>query len=73
MLEVTDMHKTITFAVDTKYEDPFQETFTFEQLGIEEQLSDIEMKKQIDFIFKNWVCHRLNISYSIVIETEKDG
>ncbi len=66
------MYKTITFAVDTKYKDPIQETFTFEQLGIDEQLSDIEMKKQIDFIFKNWVSNRLNISYSIVIETETD-
>lgn len=66
------MFKTITFAVDTKYNDPIQETFTFEQLGIDEQLSDIERKKQIDFIFKNWVSDRLNISYSIVIETETD-
>ncbi|MEA0562506.1 hypothetical protein AB1J28_11195 [Lysinibacillus irui] len=66
------MYKTITFAVDTKYNDPIQETFTFEQLGIDEQLSDIEMKKQIDFIFKNWVSDRLNISHSIVIETETE-
>ncbi|MEA0553231.1 hypothetical protein U1P98_22180 [Lysinibacillus irui] len=66
------MYKTITFAVDTKYNDPIQETFTFEQLGIDEQLSDIEMKKQIDYIFKNWVSDRLNISHSIVIETETE-
>ncbi|WDV08878.1 MULTISPECIES: hypothetical protein [Lysinibacillus] len=41
------MYKTITFAVDTKYNNPIQETFTFEQLGIDEQLSDIEMKNKL--------------------------
>lgn len=44
------------------------ETFSFEQLGINEQLPSDEIKKQIDHLFKNWVCDRLNLSYSIVVE-----
>jgi len=66
------MCKTITFAVDTKYEDRIQETFTFEQLELDNDLPSDEMNKQIELIFKNWVCDRLTISYSIVIETLND-
>ncbi len=66
------MNKTITFMVDTKYEDRIQETFTFEELGIDENMHTEEVKKEIDKIFESWVCDRLNISYSIVIEMGKD-
>lgn len=48
-----------------------QETFSFEQLGINEQLPSDEIKKQIDHLFKNWVCDRLNVSSSIVLEEDK--
>lgn len=64
------MSKIITFAFNTKYKEQIQETFSFEQLGINEQLPSDEMKKQIDQLFENWVCDRLNLSYSIVIEEE---
>lgn len=48
-----------------------QETFSFEQLGMNEQLPSDEIKKQIDHLFKNWVCDRLNLSSSIVLEEDK--
>lgn len=48
-----------------------QETFSFEQLGINEQLPSDEIKKQMDHLFKNWVCDRLNLSSSIVLEEDK--
>jgi hypothetical protein len=71
-LEDTLLNKTVTFAVDTKYQDRIRETFTFEELGIDENMDTEEVKKEIDKIFKAWVYDRLNISYSIVIETGKD-
>ena len=63
-----NVSKLITFTFNTKYTDQIQETFSFEQLGINEQLPSDEIKKQIDHLFKNWVCDRLNLSYSIVVE-----
>ena len=66
------MSNTVTFTVDTKYEDRIQETFTFKQLGIDEKMHSDEVKNKIDSIFKAWVSYRLNISYSIVIEMEDD-
>ncbi|MEY2355871.1 hypothetical protein [Lysinibacillus capsici] len=48
-----------------------QETFSFEQLGMNEQLPSDEIKKQMDHLFKNWVCDRLNLSSSIVLEEDK--
>lgn len=62
------MNKTVTFTVDTKYEDRIQETFTFEELGIDENMHTEEVKKKIDKIFEAWVTSRLNISYSIIIQ-----
>ena len=62
------MRKTVTFSVSTKYKDSMEtETFTFEELGINEDMDDTEVKKIIDEIFQAWVWDRLNISYSIVI------
>lgn len=48
-----------------------QETFSFEQLGINEQLPSDKIKKQMDHLFKNWVCDRLNLSSNIVVEEDK--
>lgn len=42
------MSKLITFTFNTKYTDQIQETFSFEQLGVNEQLPSDETKKQID-------------------------
>ncbi|PLR68870.1 hypothetical protein CYJ36_06925 [Bacillus sp. UMB0893] len=65
------MGKTVTFSVGTKYEDSKQtETFTFEKLGIDEDMDETKLKKVIDDIFQAWVWDKLNISYSIVIDGE---
>ncbi|GKU84129.1 hypothetical protein [Niallia sp. NCCP-28] len=65
------MGKIITFSVDTKYEDSREtETFTFEKLGIDEDMDNTELKKAIDEIFQAWVWDKLNISFSIVIDEE---
>ncbi|MGE7840349.1 hypothetical protein ACQKNX_06110 [Lysinibacillus sp. NPDC093712] len=60
------MSRTVTSAVNTKYEEKIQETFTFAQLGIDEKMNNEETKMDIDKIFESWVYARLNISYSIV-------
>jgi len=69
-LEYTFVNKTVTFAVDTKYKDRIQETFTFEELGIDEHMHKDEIKKKIDKIFEAWVIDRLNISYSIIVDMD---
>lgn len=57
------MVKTVTFSVGTKYEGSSEtETFTFEKLGIDEDMNDTEVKKGIDEIFQAWVWDKLNIS-----------
>lgn len=47
------------------------ETFTFEKLGIDEDIDDKALKKVIDEFFQAWVWDKLNISHSIVIEEDK--
>lgn len=66
------MKKTVTFAVDTKYKDRIQETFTIEELRIDEDMGTEELKKKIESIFMAWVSSRLDISYSIVIDIDMD-
>jgi len=66
-LDILNMTAAITLELE-KETTQIQETFSFEQLGINEQLPSDEIKKQIDHLFKNWVCDRLNLSYSIVVE-----
>ena len=39
-----NVSKLITFTFNTKYTDQIQETFSFEQLGINEQLPSDEIK-----------------------------
>lgn len=63
------MSRTVTFSVSTKYDYPREtEIFTFEQLGIDESLSEKEIKEVIDRIFQAWMWDKLNISFSIVID-----
>jgi uncharacterized protein YgfB (UPF0149 family) len=66
------MSRTVTFAVDTKYKERIQETFTFAQLGIDERMNIEETKMVIDKIFESWVCTKLNISFSIVFNTASE-
>ena len=64
------MGKTVTFSFSsTKYEGTeATETFTFKELGIDEDLNDEALKIEIDRIFNAWVWNKLNITYSVVIE-----
>ncbi|WP_342443590.1 hypothetical protein MHB65_11655 [Lysinibacillus sp. FSL K6-0075] len=50
------MSKIITFAFNTKYKEQIQETFLFEQLGINEQLPSDETKsKSISYLKTGYV------------------
>lgn len=66
------MSKTVTFSFSsTKYEGTkATETFTFERLGIDEDLDDKTLKQEINDIFQAWVWDKLNISFSIVYNEE---
>ncbi|WP_419394140.1 hypothetical protein [Cytobacillus praedii] len=66
------MSKTITFSFrSSKYEGTeAKETFTFENLGIDEEMDNNLLKVEIDKLFQEWVSDKLNISYSIVIDEE---
>lgn len=68
------MGKTVTFSFSsTKYKGTVEtETFTFEELGIDEVIDDKVLKKVLNEISKAWVWDKLNISYSIVIEEDKN-
>lgn len=67
------MDKTVTFSFNsTKHEGTeATETFTFEKLGIDEDMDDKVLKIVINEIFQAWVWDKLNISYSIVINENK--
>ena len=65
------MGKKVTFSFSTELEDSkIVETFNFENLGIDEGMDDEVEKNVIDNLFQRWIWHKLNISYSIVIEEE---
>ena len=46
------MSKLITFTFNTKYTDQIQETFSFEQLGVNEQLPSDEIKNKLIIYLK---------------------
>jgi len=62
------MGKTVTFSFSsTQYEGTeATETFTFEKLGIDENMNEKELKIVVEKLFEAWVWDKLNISYSIV-------
>ncbi|MGD6804046.1 hypothetical protein ACQCVK_05940 [Rossellomorea vietnamensis] len=66
------MSKTVTFSFSsTNYEGTgAAETFTLEELGIDEGMDEKALKIQIDKIFQAWVWDKLNTSYSVVIDGE---
>ncbi|WHY75311.1 hypothetical protein QNH20_14265 [Neobacillus sp. WH10] len=66
------MGKKVTFSFRTKYEGLSEkETFTFEKLGLDEEMDEKAVKERIDEVFQSWVWDKLNISYSIVINEDK--
>lgn len=64
--------KNVTFSFSSKkYEGAeAKETFSFEKLGIDEDIDDKALKIVLDKIFESWVWDKLNISYSIVTNEE---
>ncbi|MDW2876197.1 MULTISPECIES: hypothetical protein [Bacillaceae] len=61
------MAKNVTFSFDTKYIDSRTcETFTFEELGVAENLDEEAERKILEDILHAWIWDKLNISYSIV-------
>lgn len=68
------MDRTVTFSFrSNQYEGTeATETFTFSKLGIDENIDDNSLEKELEGIFQAWVWDKLNISYSIVAAHEKD-
>lgn len=64
------MVKTITFSFTSHVFEGTgaTETFTFEELKIDEKLNGRELEIEVNRIFNTWVWHKLNISYSIITE-----
>ncbi|MFB3164421.1 hypothetical protein ABLO26_23970 [Neobacillus sp. 179-J 1A1 HS] len=64
------MGRTVTFTFNSnKYQGTgATERFTFKQLGIDEDIDDTTLKREIDKKFQAWVWDKLNISFSIVID-----
>ena len=62
--------KTITFSFNSnKYEEiSEEETFTFDELNIDKNLSEETLEKYLERLHQIWVWNKLNISYSIVLD-----
>lgn len=66
------MGKIVTFSFDTKYEGSGRkERFTFEKLGIDENMDDQAVGIALDKLFHAWVWNEFNISGSIIVEEDK--
>jgi hypothetical protein len=68
------MGRTVTFSFNsTTYQGTgATETFTFKQLGINEDIGEKALKREIDKKFQAWIWDKLNISFSIVVEEEDE-
>jgi hypothetical protein len=66
--------RTVTFTFNSnKYQGTgATERFTFKQLGIDENIDDKRLKREIDKKFQAWAWDKLNISFSIVIGEEDE-
>ncbi|AGX06750.1 MULTISPECIES: hypothetical protein [Bacillus] len=66
------MAKNVTFSFDTKYINSRTcETFTFEELGVAENLNEEAERKILEDILQAWIWDKLNISYSIVLNKDE--
>ncbi|MGA3599032.1 hypothetical protein [Lysinibacillus agricola] len=59
------MSKTVTFSVTTKY---VKEAVTLQELGIDENLDDKEMKRAVEDFFRDWLWN--NVSFSYIIDED---
>ncbi|WP_432360661.1 hypothetical protein [Sporosarcina sp. UB5] len=62
------MVNTVTFSFSSaEYEGTeATETFSFEKLGIDENMDEKALERELEQIFQAWVWHKLNISYSVI-------
>jgi hypothetical protein len=67
------MDKTVTFSFNSSNYEGTEaaETFTLEELGIDADLGEIELKVKINNVFQAWLWDKFNISFSVVINEEK--
>ncbi|MGY3186180.1 hypothetical protein [Lysinibacillus sp. TE18511] len=56
------MSKTVTFSVTTKY---VKETVNLQELGIDEDMDDKEMKRAVEDFFRDWLWNNVSFSYII--------
>ncbi|MGE7944801.1 hypothetical protein ACQKNB_22330 [Lysinibacillus xylanilyticus] len=59
------MSKTVTFSVTTKY---VKETVDLQELGIDEDLDDKEIKRAVEDFFRDWLWN--NVSFSYIIDED---
>lgn len=66
LLEEYLMKNTVTFSVATKQDGSrVHETFSFEELGIDEHMDEKEAEKLVERIFREWVWSIISFSYII--------
>ena len=59
--------RTVTFSMECRAVNAV-ETFTLEELGLEEITNETQLNDNIHRIFRAWVERELNISWSIIIK-----
>lgn len=70
--ELRELVKTITFSFTSSEFEGTEatETFTFDELEIDENLDENELAIEIDRIYQAWIWDKLNVSWSIVINEQ---
>lgn len=56
------MSKTVTFSVTTK---SVKEVVTLQELGIDDDMDDKEMKRAVEDFFRDWLWNNVSFSYII--------
>ncbi|WP_233193550.1 hypothetical protein [Sporosarcina sp. P3] len=67
---MSELVKTVTFSfISSTFEGTeARETFTFEELEIDEYLEEKELGVELDRIYQAWIWDKINVSGSIVID-----
>lgn len=67
---MSELVKTVTFSFTSSTFEGTEarETFTFEELEIDESLDEKELRVELDRIYQAWIWDKINVSGSIVID-----
>ncbi|MGN7408387.1 MULTISPECIES: hypothetical protein [unclassified Sporosarcina] len=67
---MSELVKTVTFSFTSSTFEGTEarETFTFEELEIDESLDEKELGVELDRIYQAWIWDKINVSGSIVID-----